>query len=68
MSIRGQEIDRLWFKSSRSADGACVEVARDPGSVGVRDSKRPSGSVLDFPVDAWHAFVAGIRDGRFDPT
>ncbi|MFI7576415.1 DUF397 domain-containing protein [Micromonospora sp. NPDC049497] len=47
-----------WRKSSHSGDeGACVEVARLPRTVGVRDSKDPAGPVLLFPPDAWAAFA-----------
>lgn len=37
-----------WRKSQRSASngGNCVELARLPGSVAVRDSKDPDGPVL----------------------
>ena len=58
-----------WFKSSYSSNGGtCVEVAGNlvaSGAVPVRDSKDPSGPSLLFPVDAWSAFVAAIRNGEF---
>ncbi|MFC5666625.1 DUF397 domain-containing protein [Kitasatospora misakiensis] len=56
-----------WRKSSHSNNGGeCVEIAPDfPGVVPVRDSKDPSGPVLVFPADAWHAFVAGVQAGEF---
>ncbi|KXK62109.1 DUF397 domain-containing protein [Micromonospora rosaria] len=50
-----------WRKSSRSAEGNCVEVADSlPGVVGVRDSKDRSGPVLTFGVPAWRAFVTTL--------
>jgi hypothetical protein len=51
-----------WRKSSRSAEGNCVEVADDlPGVVGVRDSKDPAGPQLTFTPAAWRAFVAKVK-------
>lgn len=57
-----------WIKSSLSfSNSYCVEVASLPGGrVGVRDSKDPSGPVLQFTPDEWHAFLGGIRNGDFD--
>ncbi|MGP8300100.1 DUF397 domain-containing protein [Streptomyces inhibens] len=59
-----------WFKSSYSNNGGnCVEVATNlvvsPGVVPVRDSKNPSGPVLDFPADAFSSFVVGVKAGEF---
>ncbi|MGY1501364.1 DUF397 domain-containing protein [Streptomyces sp. QTS52] len=55
-----------WFTSSYSNNGgACVAVAANlvasRGLVPVRDSKSPSGPVLDFHVDAFSTFVEGIK-------
>jgi hypothetical protein len=54
-----------WHKSSFSADqGTCVEVASNlPGTIGVRDSKNPTGPALIFVPNEWAAFVDGIRRG-----
>ncbi|MEU7182468.1 MULTISPECIES: DUF397 domain-containing protein [Streptomyces] len=59
-----------WFKSSYSSNGgACIEIADHlvvtRGVVPVRDSKSPSGPVLDFPADAFSSFVAGVKAGEF---
>lgn len=56
-----------WRKSSRSSGGGnCVEVAFAPnGTVGVRDSKNPTGAVLMFTAAEWDAFTGGVRDGEF---
>ncbi|WP_435174579.1 DUF397 domain-containing protein [Actinacidiphila sp. bgisy145] len=59
-----------WFTSSYSNNGgACVEVAANLvalcGVVPVRDSKDPSGPVLDFPADAFTSFVAAVKAGEF---
>lgn len=60
-------IDPAWFKSSYSSNGGdCIEVAANiPGSVPVRDSKDPEGGSLVFPLGAFAAFVAGVKDGDF---
>ncbi|MCX5398356.1 DUF397 domain-containing protein [Streptomyces sp. NBC_00102] len=49
-------------KSSYSSmNSDCVEVARNvPGSVAVRDSKRPHGPVLVVAPAAWAAFSAEL--------
>ncbi|MFD3483849.1 DUF397 domain-containing protein [Streptomyces sp. NPDC058665] len=48
-----------WTKSTYSANGDCVEVRTDPATaISVRDSKNPSGPVLNFDSKAWEAFVA----------
>ncbi|MFE7186273.1 DUF397 domain-containing protein [Streptomyces erythrochromogenes] len=49
-----------WAKSSYSASDSneCVEVAHAPGTVLVRDSKRPEGARLAVTPDAWNGFLA----------
>ena len=56
-----------WRKSSYSGNdgGGCVEVARLPAVVAVRDSKDPDGSRLTFSSEEWRAFVAGVKAGEF---
>ncbi|MDT0432457.1 DUF397 domain-containing protein [Streptomyces salyersiae] len=59
-----------WFKSSYSSNGGdCLEVAADfvgtRGIVPVRDSKRVGGPVLNVSVDAFSAFVVGVRGDEF---
>ncbi len=58
-----------WRKSTFSANGSCVEVARNlPGIIAVRDSKDPDGPALVFTPAEWDAFAAGVRAGEFDLT
>ncbi|WP_328377570.1 DUF397 domain-containing protein [Streptomyces sp. NBC_01020] len=64
------ELSPRWFKSSYSNNGgACIEVAANlvapRGVVPVRDSKNPSGPVLDIPATAFASFVAGVKTGEF---
>ncbi|MCX4845125.1 DUF397 domain-containing protein [Streptomyces sp. NBC_00893] len=59
-----------WFKSSYSSNGgACVEVAANLlaplGVVPVRDSKNPSGPVLNASAASFASFVAGVKAGEF---
>jgi hypothetical protein len=57
----------VWFKSTKSTNGNCVEVAHlQDGHVGVRDSKNRGGSVFIFTPGEWNAFVAGVKAGEFD--
>ncbi|MFG2497338.1 DUF397 domain-containing protein [Streptomyces sp. NPDC048441] len=62
--------DPQWFTSSYSSDGGdCIEVASNlaatRGVVPVRDSKDPSGPVLDFPAGPFASFVASVKAGEF---
>ncbi|MER6166746.1 DUF397 domain-containing protein [Streptomyces violaceorubidus] len=54
-----------WKKSSYSGGGegnACVEVALDHPHIAVRDSKTPARATLTFPLPAFTAFLAALRD------
>ncbi|MGW1375726.1 DUF397 domain-containing protein [Streptomyces sp. NPDC002446] len=56
-----------WRKSSHSGSesGSCVEVLDGhPAGIPVRDSKSPDGPAVVFPVEAWGAFIAGIKAAR----
>ncbi|WP_081706273.1 DUF397 domain-containing protein [Nocardia sp. CNY236] len=57
-----------WFKSSHSSGGQeCVEVAfLEGGSIGVRDSKDPAGSILIFHPAVWDAFTAAVAHEEFN--
>jgi hypothetical protein len=61
-----QQGSLAWRKSTASGGGACVEVAKAEEMILVRDSKKPSGSVLTFSGVEWEAFLIGARDGQFD--
>ncbi|MBB0246701.1 DUF397 domain-containing protein [Streptomyces alkaliphilus] len=58
-----------WFTSSYSNNGGnCVEVAANlAGSFGVvpvRDSKNPTGPVLNIPTTVFAGVVAGVKAGE----
>ncbi|MFF3321534.1 DUF397 domain-containing protein [Streptomyces sp. NPDC002889] len=48
-----------WFKSSYSGGegGSCVEVAKAPGTIHIRDSKDEDGPVLTVSAGAWAGLV-----------
>ncbi|MBO2456617.1 DUF397 domain-containing protein [Actinomadura violacea] len=52
-----------WRKARRSDDqgGACVEVARFPEAVGVRDSKNPDGPKLLLTRDAFRTILDELK-------
>ncbi|MFD8939043.1 DUF397 domain-containing protein [Streptomyces sp. NPDC059578] len=60
----------VWTKSSYSGQGgSCVEWAPShastTGVVPVRDSKNPSGPILNLPADAFASFVTEVKAGGF---
>ena len=50
-----------WVKSSYSSTGNCVEVARQPGRVLIRDTKDQSGPVLSISAMAWRRFTGQVK-------
>lgn len=69
MSTRRPDLSAAaWRKSSYSGNSdpnSCVEVADGFPVVPVRDSKDPEGPALVFGADAWTAFLAEVKNGRF---
>jgi Domain of unknown function (DUF397) len=57
-----------WRKASLSNyNGGCVEVAANlPGVVAIRDSKRPEGGAHVVSRAAFSAFLADLKEGRYD--
>ncbi|MEW9532732.1 DUF397 domain-containing protein [Microbispora sp. NPDC049125] len=67
-SQQRRHADAVWIKASRCNNGNCVEVANlGQGVIGLRDTKVAGGPVLEFPRDAWNAFVQEVKDGAHDP-
>ncbi|WP_438818258.1 DUF397 domain-containing protein [Streptomyces thermoviolaceus] len=55
-----------WKKSSYSGGGEgndCVEIARVPPHIAIRDSKAPSRAALTFSAGAFVTFVEALKDG-----
>ncbi|MGI5351837.1 DUF397 domain-containing protein [Streptomyces sp. CA-250714] len=62
-----------WYKSSYSNNGGqCIEVAGNlaatHGVVPIRDSKNPTGPVLNLPATALTAFITGVKTEDFGGT
>jgi hypothetical protein len=57
-----------WRKARASQNnGGCVEVAANlPGVIAIRDSKRPADGAHVVSTDAFAAFLADARAGRYD--
>ncbi len=55
-----------WRKSSKSAQGDCVEVAERDEHVLIRNSNNPEAGMLRVPIDDWRAFIRGVYAGEFD--
>ncbi len=56
---------RRWRRSTRCANGACLEVAiDDDGTVHVRDAKNPRSPILRFSPASWTALLAALRAGE----
>ena len=54
-----------WRTSSRSGGGnECVEVAQNPESCLVRDSKQPDGTHLAVSRRTWATFTRQVKDPR----
>ncbi|GAA2142710.1 DUF397 domain-containing protein [Actinomadura napierensis] len=56
-----------WRKSSYSGAGGteeCVEVARLPDAIAVRDSKAPGGGCLELSPRAFAALLGQLRNDR----
>jgi Domain of unknown function (DUF397) len=62
--------DLRWRKASYSGNGgaSCVEVGQtQDGTIVVRDTKNSGrGPVHRYTPKEWRAFVAGVRNSRFD--
>ncbi|EMF02089.1 DUF397 domain-containing protein [Streptomyces mobaraensis NBRC 13819 = DSM 40847] len=58
-----------WFKSSHSNNGGnCVEWAPAvavSGIVPLRDSKRPTGPLLNIPASAFADLISAVKGGVF---
>ena len=58
----------VWRKARRSShNGGCVEIAANlPEVTAVRDSKRPEGGAHVVDRAAFAAFLADVKNGRYN--
>jgi hypothetical protein len=59
----------VWRKSSRSSgmeNSDCVEVAKLPSLIGIRDSKNPIGGRLSLSSGDFTALLARVKRGELD--
>lgn len=58
---------QLWWTVSRTCEsGACVRAARDGEMVLIGSTARPGDEPAAVPADAFAAFLADVKAGRFD--
>jgi hypothetical protein len=58
-----------WRKArlSNGANTGCVEIAGNlPGITAIRDSQRPEGGAHVVTREAFAAFLADVKNGRYD--
>jgi len=55
-----------WQRGTKCEGGACVEVAAQGDLVLMRSSQDP-GTTVRISRDEWRAFLAGVKEGAFDP-
>ena len=62
------EVGAKWTKSTRTGHADCVEFTTDTTdeTVAMRDSKDPTGPVLEFSVGSWTNFINTVKTGQFD--
>lgn len=56
----------VWRRSTRCANGGCVEFARIGEKIAIRDSKHADSAVLTYDREEWRSFIEGVKAGEFD--
>jgi hypothetical protein len=59
--------DLKWRKSTRSSNGGetCVELARTPRSIAVRDSKDTSGPYIEMSRRSLGRLLTDVKQGKY---
>jgi Domain of unknown function (DUF397) len=65
-SSRSEDIDMDWHVSRTCESGACVGVACRGEYVLIGSTKNPEGTVIEFTMEEWCHFLAGVKMGDFD--
>ncbi|WP_020574781.1 DUF397 domain-containing protein [Actinopolymorpha alba] len=60
------DLSRAEWRSAVS--GGDIEVAFVDDLIGMRNGQDPGSPVLVFTPGEWEAFLAGAKDGEFDPS
>ncbi|GAB3248510.1 DUF397 domain-containing protein [Kineosporia babensis] len=60
------EREKIWHKSTFSAEENCVEVLVEPERVLVRHTRDRLGPVLSFSTAEWQAFLQGVKADQFE--
>jgi hypothetical protein len=55
-----------WRRASFCANGECVELAEQDGTIIMRNSAHPAGPALHYTAEEFGSFVRGIKAGEFD--
>jgi hypothetical protein len=60
--------DLNWRKSTRSSNGGatCVELARTPRSIAVRDSKDTTGPYIELSRRSLGRLLSDVRRGKYN--
>lgn len=60
------DLERVEWRAA--VPGGDIEVGFVDDLIGMRSAQEPDGPVLVFTPAEWVAFLAGAKDGEFDPT
>jgi len=64
--VKDSDFKRSAYSNPGGIISTCVEVARKPEGVAVRNSNDTAKNTVFFTNDEWLAFVKGTKDGQFD--
>lgn len=62
----GQATQPAFRTASFCGNSECVEVAQREGTIILRDSTQPHGTMLYYAARDWGSFVRNIKSGQLD--